>query len=78
MRLNPDLVGEADLVLVMDRGIRREVAGLFPALRGRIWLFGHWRGIVDITDPVKGTGVTCAETVDVIEECATSWIGHLI
>jgi len=42
---------EADLVLVMDHGLRREVQDFAPNLSHRVRLFDHWLGGRGIADP---------------------------
>jgi protein-tyrosine phosphatase len=53
-QLTPELLGDFDLVLVMEEGHRRAVEQLHPASRGRVQLLGRFGGF-DIPDPYRGS-----------------------
>jgi protein-tyrosine phosphatase len=51
-QLTPDLLRQADLVLVMTADQRRAVASLDPSARGRVYRLGHFGGF-DVPDPYR-------------------------
>lgn len=75
-RLSPGMAAAADLILVMDTELRQEVAALYPAARGRVFLLGQWHGM-EIADPITVSGISCRETLNALEMCAASWIERL-
>lgn len=49
----PKLGSEADLILVMEAGHRRQIIAENPQLAGRVMLFDHWSGARGIADPYR-------------------------
>jgi len=54
-QLTLDMLGQADLVLVMSDSQRRAVGDLLPAALGKTMLFGRWLGSkgAEIPDPYR-------------------------
>ncbi len=53
-QLTPEMLRDAELVLVMSEGQRREVGRLDPGALGKTMLVGHWsEGEKDVPDPFR-------------------------
>ena len=51
-QLNKEMLSEAELILVMENGHRREIQRQFPIACGKIHLLGNWSNF-EIPDPYK-------------------------
>lgn len=51
-QLNPIMVREFELILVMESWQVKETEKLSPLARGKVWRLGHWRDF-DIPDPYR-------------------------
>jgi len=76
--LTAALGAEHDLILVMERAHRREIADRFPQLVGRTMLFGQWidEG-VDIPDPHRQPAEVHEQTVALIRRAGAAWVDRL-
>ncbi|MEY4983205.1 MAG: hypothetical protein RIR62_1471 [Pseudomonadota bacterium] len=76
--LTPALGSEHDLLLVMERSHRHEIAERFPQLLGRTMLFGQWIGSgTDISDPYRRPSVIHEQTVSLIRQAGAEWVSRL-
>ena len=48
-----ELLGAADLILVMEAGHKTAVGKIAPQIMGRVMLADHWSGPSDVADPYK-------------------------
>lgn len=71
-QLNSHLVGEADLILVMESWQKNEVLAMEPACRGKIYTLGHWTNL-EIEDPYKKSRLAYAEALGRIKVSVDSW-----
>lgn len=78
-RLTPDLGAEFDLILVMEKAHRNEVAQRMPQLLGRTMLFGHWMRAsgADIPDPYQRGPEMHQKTALMIHTASLAWIARL-
>ena len=72
-----ELGQDADLILVMEPGHRREIAREVPALSGRVMLFDHWQGGKGIEDPYRHPAGFHETVQSRIAEAAESWASRL-
>ncbi|MBB3229744.1 low molecular weight protein-tyrosine-phosphatase [Halomonas stenophila] len=79
-QLTPDMLQEADLVLVMTEGQRRAVAELAPAALGKTMLLGRWlddgQGR-EIPDPYRKSREAFVHVHHLLAEATSSWVGKL-
>jgi protein-tyrosine phosphatase len=77
-QLTPELGAAHDLLLVMEKAHRTEIAQRMPQLVGRTVLFGQWiDGGIDIPDPYRRTREVHAQTVALIKRAADAWSDRL-
>jgi len=69
---------EADLILVMEPGHRREIARQAPDLSGRVMLFDHWLGGQGIEDPYRRPREVHERILGQIAEAAEAWAVKLV
>ncbi|MCF7950351.1 MAG: hypothetical protein K9L57_01815 [Spirochaetaceae bacterium] len=74
--LTRELIGNADLILVMDRRMRENVTAVEPSARAKVYRLGEWRD-TDIPDPLKGSGMSCGDALELIESCISDWVVRL-
>jgi protein-tyrosine phosphatase len=76
--LTPTLGAEHDLILVMERSHRREIAERFPQLVGRTMLYGQWLdGGTDVPDPYRKPALVHEQTVSLILRASAAWVSRL-
>lgn len=77
-QLTPELGAGYDLILVMERIHRHEIARRHPQLVGRTMLFGQWiDGGLDILDPYRQSRGTHDRTVALVRRAGEAWIARL-
>ncbi|RGP38762.1 low molecular weight protein-tyrosine-phosphatase [Pseudotabrizicola alkalilacus] len=69
---------EADLILVMEAGHRREIARQAPDLSGRVMLFDHWQGGNGIGDPYRRPRESHEAAFARISAAADDWVTKLV
>lgn len=76
--LTAELGMAKDLILVMEKSHRNEVAQRLPQLLGRTMLFAHWiDGGIDIADPYRQPRAVHDRTVSLIRRAGAEWIDRL-
>ncbi|WP_114809128.1 low molecular weight phosphotyrosine protein phosphatase [Paraburkholderia kururiensis] len=73
MRLVKPMLDWADVVLTMESGQRLEIIRRFPLAALNVWTLGHWIDR-EIDDPVGGDRARFESSLDLIEQCARSWL----
>ena len=74
----PELGMAHDLLLVMEKSHRNEIAERMPQLVGRTMLFGQWiDGGIDLSDPYRRPRVIHDQTVALIRRAGAEWIARL-
>jgi len=76
-RLDSELCGQADLVLVMERRQRDELMKLFPAGSGKVMLLSHWCGGEDIPDPYRRDRDTFEHVYQLMDRAVVAWLPRL-
>ncbi|MFD1195092.1 low molecular weight phosphotyrosine protein phosphatase [Seohaeicola saemankumensis] len=66
-----------DLILVMERGHKREIARMAPQLAGRVMLFDKWTGETGIADPYLRSAEFHEKTFTALSEAADAWARRL-
>ena len=72
-QLHPDMVSDADLVLVMETGHKRAINDADPTVRGKIYRVGEWQDR-DIDDPYRQSKTVFADTLNQIQEGVAAWV----
>ena len=75
-QLTPELIGDSDLILVMEAGHRRAIDSVEPAARGKIYRLCEWRD-KDIPDPYGMPRKSFEEALELIEQGVSDWVGKL-
>ena len=75
-QIHPDMVRDADLVLVMEAGHRRAIDDADPTARGKVYRLGEWQD-KDIDDPYRQPKTAYADALEDIEEGVRLWIERI-
>jgi len=75
-QIHPDMVHEADLVLVMEAGHRRAIDDADATARGKVYRLGEWQD-KDIDDPYRRPKEAYASALEDIEKGVASWVERL-
>ena len=79
-QLDADLLGEADLVLVMTDGQRQALATRWPEARGKTLLLGKWLDSLnstDIPDPYRKSPEVFEHVHRLLREATRLWADRL-
>ncbi|MDR5893273.1 low molecular weight phosphotyrosine protein phosphatase [Halomonas mongoliensis] len=77
-QLTAEMVGEADLVLVMSPGQRRAVGELAPQALGKTMLLGKWLpGEPEIPDPYRKSREAFEHVHELLKEATQAWVARL-
>jgi protein-tyrosine phosphatase len=71
-QIHPDMVRDADLVLVMEAGHKRAIDDADPTARGKVHRLGEWED-KDIHDPYRKPLAAYEDAVRDIVEGVASW-----
>ena len=71
-KINAVLVGEADIIFVMETWQARELSLAFPSVRGKIFLFGKWLK-EEIQDPYRKEQLIFEQTFELIKLNWNEW-----
>jgi protein-tyrosine phosphatase len=71
-QIHPDMVRDADLVLVMEAGHKRAIDDADPSARGKVYRLGEWQDR-NIDDPYRQARVAYEEALADIEAGVASW-----
>ena len=72
-QIHPDMVREADLVLVMEAGHKRAIDDADATARGKVYRLCEWQDR-DIDDPYRQPRAAFADALEDIEEGVASWV----
>jgi len=75
-QIHPDMVRDADLVLVMEAGHRRAIDDADPTARGKVYRIGEWQDI-DVADPYRRPREAYENALADIENGVASWIERI-
>lgn len=71
-QVSPELLSNADLVLVMESWQKDAVIALSPSSRGKVFNLGHWTGF-EIEDPYKKPKIAYVHALGKIKTSIDSW-----
>ena len=71
--IHPDMVRNADLVLVMEAGHKRAIDDADATARGKVYRLCEWQD-KDIDDPNRQPKAAFADALEDIKEGVTSWV----
>lgn len=72
-QIHPDMVRNADLVLVMEAGHKRAIDDADETARGKVYRLGEWQDR-DIDDPYRQPKAAFADALEDIQEGVASWV----
>ena len=75
-QIHPDMVRDADLVLVMEAGHKRAIDDADPTARGKVHRLGDWQD-ADVDDPYRKPKEAYEKAVADIEEGVRLWVEKL-
>ena len=75
-QIHPDMVRDADLVLVMEAGHKRAIDDADPTARGKVHRLGEWQD-KDVDDPYRKPKEAYENALADIEDGVASWLGKL-
>ncbi len=72
-QIHPDMVREADLILVMETGHKRAIDDADQTARGKVYRLGEWQGM-DIDDPYRQSKEAFEQSLADIKVGVASWV----
>ena len=75
-QIHPDMVRDADLVLVMEAGHKRAIDDADSTARGKVYRLGEWQD-KDIDDPYRQPKEAYADALVDIEAGVASWVERI-
>ena len=75
-QIHPDMVREADLVLVMEAGHKRAIDDADPTARGKVHRLGEWQD-ADVDDPYRKPREAYEKALADIQEGVRLWVEKL-
>ena len=75
-QIHPDMVRDADLVLVMEAGHKRAIDDADATARGKVYRLGEWQD-KNIDDPYRQPKETYANALVDIEAGVASWVERI-
>ncbi len=75
-QIHPDMVRDADLVLVMEAGHRRAIDDADATARGKVYRLGEWQD-KDIDDPYRRPKEVYEAALVDIEKGVASWVERI-
>ena len=76
-QLTPDIVNEADLILVMEKEHVKQVLKIASHARGKVFLLGKWQSEREIQDPYRQGKAAFIHAHALIEDAVSSWVKRL-
>ena len=75
-QLTPELIHEADLILVMETGHKKAIEAEDVTARGKVFRLGEWRNR-DIDDPFRKSKAAFVEALTEIDASVADWVERL-
>ncbi len=75
-QIHPDMVRDADLVLVMEAGHKRAIDDADATARGKVYRLGEWQDR-DIDDPYRQPKAAFQDALEEIQEGVASWVERI-
>lgn len=76
-QLSADVVGQADLVLVMERRHQADMMRSLPQASGKTFLLGKWLDDLEIPDPYGQQLPAFEHVYGLIDRCVASWLPYI-
>lgn len=76
-RVTPELLRDADIVMVMERRHEVTLRAEVPEATGKIFLLDKWVAGRDIPDPYRRSRGTFERVYQMIEQGVAGWLPHL-
>lgn len=76
-QLDRSMIGQAELILVMEQSHIEAITKIAPEARGKTMLLGKWNNNAEIPDPYKKSTEAFAYSIKLIEQGVTSWLKYL-
>lgn len=76
-QVNPELLRDSDLILVMEQNQLETLARFAPQARGKIFLLGKWLEAQNIPDPYQQQRPAFEHVYDLIERSVCSWLPYV-
>ena len=75
-QIHPDMVRDADLVLVMEAGHKRAIDDADTTTRGKVYRLGEWQD-KDIDDPYRQPKEAFADALKDIQAGVKAWVERI-
>jgi protein-tyrosine phosphatase len=75
-QLTPQLIHDADLILVMESGHKKAIEAENATARGKVFRLGEWRD-TDIDDPFRKSKAAYEQALALIDNGVTDWVERL-
>ena len=75
-QLTPELLRDADLILVMESKHKKAVKAEDSTVRGKLFRFGEWRE-KDVHDPFQKPKIEFEKVLREIDACVATWVERL-
>lgn len=75
-QLTPELISEADLILVMEPRHKKAIEAQDPTARAKVFQLGEWREMT-IEDPFRQPREEFERALREIDECVADWTERL-
>ena len=75
-QLTPEILHEADLVLVMESGHKKAIEVDDATARGKVFRLGEWQNR-DIQDPFQKPKTEFVKVLRLIDSCVDEWVEKL-
>nr|WP_281848608.1 low molecular weight protein-tyrosine-phosphatase [Dyella sp. GSA-30] len=76
-QLSPDMLRQAELVLVMEKAHAANIARSTPEVSGKVFLLGKWQDERDIPDPYGQQRPAFEHVYRLIDQGVSSWLPYL-
>lgn len=76
-QLQPSMLREADLVLVMEKTHAARIARIAPEASGKVMLLGKWLGEREIPDPYGQSRPAFEHVYGLIDQAIARWLPYL-
>ena len=73
----PELLHQADLVLVMEKSHIATIGRMAPQASGKVMLLGKWQSDRDIPDPYGQQRAVFEHVYQLIDQSVTAWLPYL-
>ena len=76
-QLSASLIGDNDLILVMEERHLSDLLGQYPQARGKTFLLGKWIEDTEIPDPYRQSHEAFEHVYNLINKACSAWVKYL-